>query len=112
MNLSETAFVEKASNGSSSTNPFTEDAQFKLRWFTPGKEADMCGHATLAAAATLFQGDLVIVTQPCNYFHRHHRGELWKHVCLLLQRVINRKLCILRPGVADCQYDETEQHKE
>lgn len=35
-NLSETAFAVK---GASS---------YKLRWFTPGKEVDLCGHATLA----------------------------------------------------------------
>lgn len=37
-NLSETAFVYK-----------TEE-KYKLRWFTPGFEIDLCGHATLAAA--------------------------------------------------------------
>ena len=37
-NLSETAFVVK--NGS----------DYDLRWFTPGGEIDLCGHATLAAA--------------------------------------------------------------
>ncbi len=28
--------------------------RFHLRWFTPGAEVDLCGHATLAAAFTLF----------------------------------------------------------
>lgn len=37
-NLSETAFVRK-----------TEE-KYKLRWFTPGFEIDLCGHATLAAS--------------------------------------------------------------
>ncbi|MBQ5333590.1 MAG: PhzF family phenazine biosynthesis protein [Oscillospiraceae bacterium] len=37
-NLSETAFVRR-----------TGDV-FSLRWFTPGFEIDLCGHATLAAA--------------------------------------------------------------
>jgi PhzF family phenazine biosynthesis protein len=33
----------------------TEDpARFELRWFTPGKEAPLCGHATLAAAHVLW----------------------------------------------------------
>ena len=41
-NLSETAFF--VANG---------DA-FDLRWFTPGTEVNLCGHATLAAAYTLF----------------------------------------------------------
>jgi len=41
-NLSETAFLVKA-----------ED-YWKLRWFTPGYEVDLCGHATLASAHVLF----------------------------------------------------------
>ncbi|MUT66270.1 PhzF family phenazine biosynthesis protein [Paenibacillus sp. NEAU-GSW1] len=43
MNLSETAFVEPAEEG------------YGLRWFTPLAEVDLCGHATLAAACTLWQ---------------------------------------------------------
>lgn len=42
-NLSETAFCVK------------EDAGYHLRWFTPGGEIDLCGHATLATAYTLFR---------------------------------------------------------
>ena len=34
-NLSETAFALKDGDG------------YKLRWFTPGGEIDLCGHATL-----------------------------------------------------------------
>jgi PhzF family phenazine biosynthesis protein len=30
------------------------DADYRLRWFTPTVEVDMCGHATLAAAHCLF----------------------------------------------------------
>ncbi len=37
-NLSETAFVYKEKN------------QYYLRWFTPGGEIDLCGHATLGTA--------------------------------------------------------------
>jgi PhzF family phenazine biosynthesis protein len=44
MNLSETAFVRP-----------TEDGPFDLRWFTPTTEVDLCGHATLATAAVLFE---------------------------------------------------------
>lgn len=40
-NLSETAFTVK------------EGEVYKLRWFTPGGEIDLCGHATLAAAFVL-----------------------------------------------------------
>jgi len=41
-NLSETAFFVK------------EDDKYHIRWFTPTKEVDMCGHATLASAYVLF----------------------------------------------------------
>lgn len=43
-------------NGLSETAFFVRSAadRFHLRWFTPGLEVDLCGHATLAAAFTLF----------------------------------------------------------
>lgn len=43
-NLAETAFFVQ-----------TGPAQYHLRWFTPEVEVDLCGHATLAAAAVLFE---------------------------------------------------------
>lgn len=42
-NLSETAFYVPMDGG------------FHLRWFTPVAEVDLCGHATLACAALLFE---------------------------------------------------------
>jgi len=42
MNLSETAFLHR------------ENDAFRLRWFTPAVEVDLCGHATLAAAHVLW----------------------------------------------------------
>lgn len=56
MNLSETAFVEPTRTGASRDSAFAEDSVFGLRWFTIGDEVPLCGHATLAAAAVLFQG--------------------------------------------------------
>jgi predicted PhzF superfamily epimerase YddE/YHI9 len=44
LNLSETAFVLPLEH---------PEAEFRLRWFTPGTEVDLCGHATLAAAHCL-----------------------------------------------------------
>lgn len=41
-NLSETAFTVK------------EGDHYRLRWFTPGGEIDLCGHATLGTAFVLF----------------------------------------------------------
>lgn len=42
-NLSETAFAVKKGN------------EYELRWFTPGGEIDLCGHATLGTAYVLFR---------------------------------------------------------
>ena len=42
-NLSETAFFVPSDRG------------YSLRWFTPVKEVDLCGHATLAAAHVLYE---------------------------------------------------------
>ncbi|KAL5018824.1 hypothetical protein ScPMuIL_004546 [Solemya velum] len=50
MNLSETAFVRQLSTPGS----FSEGSVFGLRWFTPVAEIKLCGHATLASAAILF----------------------------------------------------------
>lgn len=43
MNLSETAFL------------WPEDGAYRLRWFTPTVEVDLCGHATLGAAHVLYE---------------------------------------------------------
>ena len=43
MNLSETAFL------------VPEDGAFRLRWFTPAVEVDLCGHATVASAHVLWE---------------------------------------------------------
>lgn len=43
MNLSETAFLVRQAEG------------YNLRWFTPAIEVDLCGHATLASAHTLWE---------------------------------------------------------
>lgn len=55
-NLAETAFVY--AKGESGSEDFVGASKFDLRWFTPAVEVDLCGHATLAAAAVLFQGVL------------------------------------------------------
>ncbi len=48
MNLAETAFL------------FPSDkADYKLRWFTPAVEVDLCGHATIASLHFLFENNLL-----------------------------------------------------
>lgn len=42
-NLAETAFIVK------------EDDGYRIRWFTPATEVELCGHATLAASHVFFQ---------------------------------------------------------
>ncbi|GAO99988.1 PhzF family phenazine biosynthesis protein [Fructobacillus ficulneus] len=44
--FSETAFAIKKS-----------DSNYDLRWFTPGGEIDLCGHATLATGYVIFKND-------------------------------------------------------
>lgn len=53
-NLAETAFFA----------PLEDGEGYRLRWFTPAVEVDLCGHATLASAHVLFrhlghQGDAI-----------------------------------------------------
>jgi PhzF family phenazine biosynthesis protein len=47
MNLSETAFLCK------------QEAEYKLRWFTPETEVSLCGHATLSSAHILWESGSV-----------------------------------------------------
>src|SRR5260221_14287013 len=52
MNLAETAFLHREADG------------YRLRWFTPTVEVDLCGHATLTSAHILWeQGHLPADTQ-------------------------------------------------
>ncbi|XP_070693415.1 phenazine biosynthesis-like domain-containing protein 1 [Pempheris klunzingeri] len=51
LNLSETAFITRINP----SDTFTTGSRFCLRWFTPTNEVNLCGHATLASAAVMFQ---------------------------------------------------------
>ena len=48
MNVSETAFLSPS-----------READYDLRWFTPGVEVDLCGHATIASLHFLFENKLL-----------------------------------------------------
>jgi PhzF family phenazine biosynthesis protein len=52
MNLSETAFLVREGDG------------FRLRWFTPGAEVALCGHATLASAHWLWESGAADASRP------------------------------------------------
>ena len=58
MNLSETAFLLPEKDG------------FRLRWFTPAVEVDLCGHATLASAHALWECGLLKPDQQARFFSR------------------------------------------
>lgn len=66
MNLSETSFLypEPMPDGSPA---------YRLRWFTPTVEVDLCGHATLAAAHVLWEDGWLAVNTPACFFTRSGR---------------------------------------
>lgn len=61
MNLSETAFL------------YREDDVWRLRWFTPAVEVDLCGHATLASAHTLWESGRLAPEAPALFETRSGR---------------------------------------
>lgn len=52
LNLAETAFIEPCADG-----------PYRLRWFTPTCEVDLCGHATLAAARAVWHAGITATPQ-------------------------------------------------
>jgi PhzF family phenazine biosynthesis protein len=58
MNLSETAFLVRDQEG------------FRLRWFTPTVEVDLCGHATLASAHVLWEEGHLPPGEPARFHTR------------------------------------------
>jgi predicted PhzF superfamily epimerase YddE/YHI9 len=58
MNLSETAFLHPAGTGAGG---------YRLRWFTPTVEVELCGHATLASAHVLWTEGLAGVGQAIRF---------------------------------------------
>ncbi|KDO30777.1 hypothetical protein SPRG_04678 [Saprolegnia parasitica CBS 223.65] len=63
-NLSETAFVAPLSEAHVGQN------EYRLRWFTPGVEIDLCGHATLATAHVLYEDGHCAKTDPIRFHTR------------------------------------------
>jgi PhzF family phenazine biosynthesis protein len=58
MNHAETAFLVKTSDG------------YNLRWFTPGGEVDLCGHATLASAHYLWDTGALAAREQARFHTR------------------------------------------
>ncbi|KAJ4809081.1 Phenazine biosynthesis-like domain-containing protein [Rhynchospora pubera] len=59
-NVSDTAFLSPviSATGTNGQDESSTIPQFNVRWFTPGAEVPLCGHATLATAHFLFSTDL------------------------------------------------------
>ncbi|CAL2280897.1 unnamed protein product [Prunus armeniaca] len=53
-NLSQSCYLTRVTDSTPTSAP-----RFGLRWFTPSNEVELCGHATLAAAYTLFESGLI-----------------------------------------------------
>lgn len=66
-NLAETAFTVPSDG---------DDADYKLRWFTPAVEVPLCGHATLAAGHILIHGDKVRFSTKSGILTVTRRGDL------------------------------------
>ncbi len=58
MNHAETAFLVKIRDG------------YDLRWFTPGGEVDLCGHATLASAHYLWETEVLGAEEQARFHTR------------------------------------------
>lgn len=61
--------IAKENNLSETAYYVPKGDEFEIRWFTPGTEVDLCGHATLATAYVLhnkegFKGDLIKFVSP------------------------------------------------
>ncbi|MGH9803688.1 MAG: PhzF family phenazine biosynthesis protein [Candidatus Acidiferrales bacterium] len=55
MNLSETAFLVREGDG------------YRLRWFAPTVEVELCGHATLASAHVLWESGALKPSEPARF---------------------------------------------
>lgn len=70
MNLSETAYVHPIASA--------DGPAFALRWFTPGGEVDLCGHATLATAHVLWTEEVIDTGSDVIRFDTRS-GDLFAH---------------------------------
>ncbi len=66
MNLSETAFLRRRPE-EEPTDTGRSAIAYDLRWFTPEVEVDLCGHATLASAHSLWESSRVPSGTPIRF---------------------------------------------
>ena len=69
-NLSETAFIVK------------EDAGYHLRWFTPGTEVELCGHATLASAFVMLKINKKNKCGQLSFTYYGNDQNVWSKKCI------------------------------
>ena len=55
-------------------------SEFGLQWFTPTNEVALCGHATLAAAAVLFNVEGGLSNDVCSYSPQSTKAEV-AYIC-------------------------------
>ena len=91
-NLSDTGFVIREA---------LPDADFRLRWFTPTVEIDLCGHATLASAHCLFEDG---IDGPIRFATRSG--------VLTVDRKANGSLAMDFPAWFSAEFDEAQSAVE
>jgi PhzF family phenazine biosynthesis protein len=89
-NQAETAYVQPRADG-----------RFGLRWFTPAREVELCGHATLAAAKALSEWGRARPAEPVRFATRWH-GEL---VCTSAGDRVSMDFPATPPVPAPCPRD-------
>lgn len=94
MNLSETAFVTKS-----------DVADFKVRFFTPRFEVDLCGHATIATFSTLYE-ELKLDGNK-TVFHQETKAGV-----LPVELLLNGDKAVFMMTQAQPKYEEVRVDKE
>ena len=87
MNLSETVYLRRRDVGDG----------FEIRWFTPGLEVKLCGHATLASAHALWEVGLLTSDETAVFHSRWsgiltatRDGEGWIELDFPVRRITNQ----------------------
>ena len=91
MNLSETAFL------------FPEGDAFRLRWFTPTVEVDLCGHATLASAHVLWESGRLRTADEARFQTRSGLLTAWRKVDEIVMDfpAVDAQVCEAPPGLVE-----------
>ena len=69
MKLSETAFLDRKEKGEQTES--NAESEWAIRWFAPGGEVGLCGHATLASAHALWDTGQVPASSTITFSTQH-----------------------------------------